>query len=60
MSAVRHQLHQNKLMSPVWTSFQPSAGVEYASAGLSFLVFLFVCFLFVCLLFKLPFQILMY
>lgn len=53
MCAGRHQLHQNKLRSPVWTSFQPSTGVEYASAGLSFLVFLFVC-----LLVKLPFQIL--
>lgn len=34
MSAAWHQLHQNRLMSPAWTSFQPSAGVEYATAGL--------------------------
>ena len=33
-------------MSPAWTSFQPSAEVEYASAGLFFF-------------FKLAFQVLM-
>ena len=34
-------------MSPAWTSFQPSAEVEYASAGLFFFFF------------KLAFQVLM-
>lgn len=52
MSAAWHQLHQNKLMSPALTSFQPSAGVEYASAGLFW-------FLFFGVFLKLAFQMLM-
>lgn len=43
MSAAWHQLYQNKMMSPALTSFQPSAGVEYASAGLLCFL-LFFCF----------------